>query len=387
MPAASPTKWHRAHTTWFFEAFVLAPRGVPPVDPRSGYLWNSYYDAVGPRHPRPERGLLSRPSAREVGAYRRRVDERVAALLATLDEPALDAVRPLVELGLAHEEQHQELVLTDILHAFSRHPSLPAYRGRALPPARDGAAPPLRFVRFPGGMVEVGARPGAGFAFDVEGPRHREWLEPFELATRLVTVGEVRAFIEAGGYETPSLWLSEGWDAVRAHGWRAPLHARVEGGEVRVFGLDGERVASDAEPACHVSYYEADAIARFLGARLPTEGEWEAAAGAARVVGNFLEDGELRALPARGGEAVAQLFGDAWEWTRSAYGPYPGYRPAEGALGEYNGKFMVGQLVLRGGSCFTPRAHVRPSYRNFWPPDTRFQVAGVRLARDVAARA
>ena len=357
MPWCSPTKWHRAHTTWFFETFLLAPRGVGPLHPGWDYLYNSYYDAIGPRHTRAQRGLVSRPSVTEIGAYRRAVDERVEALVRGLDDAAFDALSPVPELGLAHEEQHQELLLTDILHALSVNPLRPAYRAEAVPTELPAA--PRAFRAFDGGLRDIGAL--AGFHFDNEGPRHRVWLGPFALADRLVTVGEWRAFAADHGYETPSLWLGEGFDWARAEGVGAPMHLAAVDGVVRVFGLEGEREAEDDEPVVHLSYYEADAIARYLGARLPTEAEWEVGA----------SDGGL-----------AQLYTHAWQWTSSAYSPYPGYRTEPGALGEYNGKFMVNQQVLRGGSRFTPEGHTRPSYRNFWPAPTRFQVAGVRLARE-----
>ena len=382
MPACSPTKWHRAHTTWFFETFVLARAGVAPFDPRYAGLFNSYYVALGERHARPKRGLLSRPSVDEIAAYRAAVDRRVEALVAGAGDELFDELAPLLALGLAHEEQHQELILTDILHALSESPLAPAYRPSPRPSAPAGDTGPIRFHSFDGGLVEVGAPAGAAFHFDNEEPRHRVWLDPFALGGRLVTVGELRAFARDGGYETASLWLSEGFDWVRANAVQAPGHARFEGDALVVFGLDGERVATDDEPITHVGYYEADALARYLGARLPTEQEWEIASRGETVDGAFLEDDDLRARPAsivHG--AIAQLFGDAWEWTQSSYSPYPGYRPPPGAIGEYNGKFMVNQMVLRGGSCFTPKGHVRPSYRNFWHPETRFQMTGVRLAR------
>ena len=368
MPDASPTKWHRAHTTWFFETFALAPAGLPVVDATYGFLFNSYYEAVGPRHERPKRGLVSRPTATEVGDYRRRVDERLVQLLATADAAKLTELLPIVELGCNHEEQHQELLLTDILHAFAQNPLLPAYLAEAPASGRHATtAAPLGFVAFDGGLHEIGAPADESFAFDNERPRHKQWIEPFALADRLVTASELEAFIRADGYRTPSLWLSEGYDFVRTHEIAAPLHYRFVDGVLRVFTLAGTRVAAADEPVAHVSYYDADAIARFLGARLPSEAEWEWAAAKVDVSGNFVDDGVLRPLPAdAGATGVRQLFGDAWEWTRSSYEPYPGYVAAAGALGEYNGKFMVNQRVLRGGSCLTPRRHVRASYRNFW---------------------
>jgi|HubBroStandDraft_1064217.scaffolds.fasta_scaffold87186_2 ergothioneine biosynthesis protein EgtB len=389
MPEASPAKWHRAHTTWFFEAFVLAPAGVDVVDRRYEYLFNSYYEAVGPRHPRAKRALLSRPSAAEVSDYRRIVDEKVTHLLSRSAGDALARMLPVIEVGIAHEEQHQELLLTDILHAFSESPLRPAYRPEAPSPARSPDQGPISFVSSEGGLRQIGAPVGTGFAFDNERPRHKRWVEPFELANRLVSVRELKAFLDAGGYRTPLLWLSEGFDWVRASAAASPLYSTYEDRELRVFSLAGPRVPSDDEPVVHVSYYEADAIARFLGARLPTEAEWEIVAAKGAVRGNFADDGVLRPLPATAvsedGQRVRQLFGDAWEWTQSSYEPYPGYRPPSGALGEYNGKFMVNQLVLRGGSCLTPGAHVRASYRNFWHPQTQFQMAGIRLARGASA--
>lgn len=387
MPSASPTKWHRAHTTWFFEAFILEPRGRPPVREEYKFLFNSYYEAMGPRHARPKRGMLSRPTCDEVAAYRRAVDGRMLELFASADEAALAELEPLVTLGLAHEEQHQELLLTDILHAFSESPLRPAYAAPSRERAPEVTAlAPLAFVDEPGGLVSVG-HDGAGFAFDNEGPRHRVFLEPFALATRPVAFGEVLAFIEAGGYETPSLWLSAGYERVRAEGRTAPHGVVHERGALRAFTLEGVVEPAAAEPATHLDLYEADAIARFLGGRLPTEFEWEWSARAASPLEGHLRDaggGALRPRAGPGGAGLEQLFGGVWEWTSSAYGPYPGFRAAPGALGEYNGKFMVSQLVLRGGSVLTPRGHVRASYRNFWPPETQFQMTGVRVARDLA---
>ncbi len=388
MESASPTKWHRAHTTWFFEEFVLAPRGVPRVDERYRFLLNSYYEAIGPRQPRARRGMISRPTVGEVASYRRAVDGRMVELLEAADEAASVELSDLVALGLAHEEQHQELLLTDILHAFAENPLRPALRPASLRPSFDEGRPTaLSFVEYQGGLVTLGADHG-GFTFDNERPRHRVFLEPFALANRAVTVGDVRAFIEGRGYETPSLWLSEGWE--RARGRSAPANLRIEGGAAIVFGVDGERQALDHEPAAHLDYYEADALARFLGGRLPTEAEWEHAAHGVPGDGNFweggLEGGALRPVPAPISSQPAQLYGDVWEWTSSAYSPYPGFVAGPGAIGEYNGKFMVSQLILRGGSCFTPRGHVRATYRNFWPPTTSFQMMGARVARSASPR-
>jgi ergothioneine biosynthesis protein EgtB len=380
MPDASPAKWHLGHTTWFLEAFVLA-RAEPafrPFDPRYGYLFNSYYEAAGPRQPRPARGLLSRPPLEDVLRYRAEVDARVeAAFAAGLAPELLD----VVELGIAHEEQHQELLLTDVKHAFASSPLRPAY-GEP-PPAPAAPAPPLAFVPREGGVREVGA-PAAGFAFDNERPRHRTLLEPHALGSRAVTCGEWLAFVEDGGYRRPELWLSDGWDAVRLQGWEAPLYWERDGAGWAAYGLGGMRRVAAAEPVQHVSYYEADAYARWAGARLPTEAEWEAAAADAPpgAEGTFAASGRLQPAVAPARPGVVQLLGDVWEWTQSAYAPYPGFRPLAGALGEYNGKFMVSQLVLRGGSCLTPPGHVRPSYRNFFHPGARWQASGVRLARD-----
>jgi len=382
MPDVSPTKWHRAHTTWFFEEFVLGPNlgGYEPFDPRYRYLFNSYYDAVGARHPRPERGVITRPGIAEVAAYRRHVDAAMAELLACDPGPA---VLELVELGLHHEQQHQELALTDIKHVLSRNVLDPVYRPAS--PAVGRCAGPAGWIEHGGGLVEIGAGIG-GFAFDNERPRHRVHLEPFALATRTVTAGEVLAFIDDGGYGRPALWLSEGWATVQAEGWSAPLYWRDEGGgDWSVFTLAGRRPLVEGEPACHLSYFEADAIARWAGARLPTEAEWEAVAADQPVHGALLDLDRLHppVATATADGGPADLFGGVWEWTSSAYLPYPGFRSAPGAVGEYNGKFMVNQHVLRGGSCLTPPGHVRASYRNFFPPSARWVMSGVRLARDL----
>jgi ergothioneine biosynthesis protein EgtB len=396
MPEASPVKWHRAHTTWFFEAFGLEPQGVPAFDARYAFLFNSYYETVGPRQPRPLRGMLSRPSAAEVADYRREVDDRILRLVMSADSGRLARLLPILELGIAHEEQHQEWILTDIHHAFAENPLRPAYLDRKSEPSISSDAAPMRFIGFEGGLYEIGAPEEVPFCFDNERPRHKAWVEPFALADRLLTVSDLRAFVASGGYKTPSLWLSDGFDLVRAERLSAPLYVSLEDGELTDFTLQGSRCPSDDEPIAHVSFYEADALARFMGARLPTEAEWEVAAVHASAdgnlgdprrpaVGNFADDEVLRpvAHPALRAPGIAQLFGDAWEWTISSYDPYPGYTPPSGAIGEYNGKFMVSQKVLRGGSCLTPRRHVRATYRNFWHPATRFQMTGVRLARDV----
>jgi dimethylhistidine N-methyltransferase len=377
MPDASPTKWHLAHTTWFFETFMLAPHlaGYKAFDPRFGYLFNSYYEAVGPRQPRPARGLITRPSVADVLAYRAHVDAAMERLLAD----GAGQLSDLLDLGLAHEEQHQELILMDILHLFAQSPLSPAFAPPRAPETSE--ARPLGWVGFQGGLVEIG-HDGPGFAFDNESPRHRVWLEPYRLADRLVTNGDWLEFMRAGGYEKPELWLSDGWALVREEGWRAPLYWREAEGGWRVMGLHGLRRLDPAAPVSHVSYYEADAYAAWAGARLPTEAEWEHAAAAVPLAGNFLGSGHLDARPATGAETPAQLFGDLWEWTRSSYLPYPGFRTAAGAVGEYNGKFMSGQFVLRGGACVTPAGHVRPTYRNFFYPQQRWMFSGVRLAKD-----
>jgi ergothioneine biosynthesis protein EgtB len=392
MPDASPAKWHLAHTTWFFETFVLERElpGHEPFHPAFRVLFNSYYNVVGEQYARPRRGLLTRPALDLVLRYRAAVDERVAKLC---EQGALGAqAQEVVELGLQHEQQHQELILTDVKHLFSCNPLQPLY-GSA-PEAAAGEAPPLRWRGVAEGVREIGA-PDAGFAFDNERPRHRAFVHAFEIGSRLVTCGEYLDFVRDGGYARPELWLSDGWAARSGEGWQLPLYwERREGGDAGEewwqWTLSGARRVRAAEPLCHVSYYEADAFARWAGARLPTEQEWESAASAFSALaahGNFAEDGLLHpapliARPDGAAGAVEQLFGDVWEWTSSAYAPYPGYRPPPGAIGEYNGKFMCNQLVLRGGSCATPRSHARASYRNFFYPGSRWQFSGIRLARD-----
>jgi ergothioneine biosynthesis protein EgtB len=381
MPDASPTKWHLAHTSWFFETFILGTHvhDYRPFHPRFAYLFNSYYNAAGERHSRPNRGLVSRPTLSDVYEYRSHVDRQIQALLDA--EGSDDELESLLVLGVNHEQQHQELILTDIKYTLSCNPLQPAY----LParPIEQTSTLPLRWVQFEEGLQRIGHN-GDGFAFDNEAPRHRVFTEAFELASRLITNDEYLAFMQDGGYSRPELWLSDGWATVNAEGWQAPLYWQEQDGVWAMQTLAGLRGVDSNEPVCHVSYYEADAYARWAGARLPTEAEWEVAAAGVPTEGNFAEDGyfhPVSAAPPSFGD-LTQIYGDCWEWTGSAYLAYPGYRTAEGALGEYNGKFMCNQMVLRGGSCATPRTHIRDTYRNFWPPSTRFQFSGIRLARD-----
>ncbi len=380
MPDCSPTKWHLAHTTWFFETFVLRPNVASYVSPddRYNYLFNSYYEAVGERHPRPQRGLLSRPSLDEVYRYRAYVDERMAGLLR--DERESERLSAIVTLGVHHEQQHQELLLTDVKHVFSCNPLRPSYSPAAGLRAGPGTLG-LNWRSYGAGLAWVGHE-GFDFAFDNEEPRHQEFVQPFGLASRLVTNGEYLAFIEDGGYSRPELWLSAGWATVQERGWGAPLYWERSDGSWSLFTLSGMRALDPHEPVCHVSYFEADAYARWWGARLPSEAEWELAAGEVPTRGNFVESGRYHPAPPRGETSPDQLFGDVWEWTRSAYSPYPGFRTAPGAVGEYNGKFMCNQYVLRGGSCATSETHIRATYRNFFPTDARWQFSGIRLARD-----
>jgi ergothioneine biosynthesis protein EgtB len=376
MPDASPTKWHQAHTTWFFETFLLSEQlpGYQVFHPMFGYLFNSYYDAVGARHPRPARGLLTRPTLDEVAEYRHNVD---AAMHELLDRPLSLSLLDLVELGINHEQQHQELLLMDAKHLLSLNPMRPVYLPRQA--HASAMVRPLGWRAFPGGLVSIG-HDGPGFAFDNELAPHRAYLGPYALGDRPATCGEWMEFMGDGGYERPELWLSEGWGKVQSERWRAPLYWFEGDGDWRLFTLGGERAVAHDEPVCHVSYYEADAFARWTGARLPTEFEWEVAVGDALPSGHMLDLGELHPCS---GDGSTMLFGEVWEWTSSAYLPYPRFRTAPGAVGEYNGKFMVNQQVLRGGCCVTPWGHVRSTYRNFFPPTARWAFSGVRLARDV----
>jgi ergothioneine biosynthesis protein EgtB len=382
MPDVSPTKWHRAHTSWFFETFLLPSLpNYRPFDPAYNYLFNSYYEAVGPRQPRPQRGFLSRPGIADIARYRAHIDEAMARLILGAGEASWQELRPLVELGIAHEEQHQELLLMDIKHVLSCNALDPAYHAAPVPAPAPAIAPD--WVEFDGGLRQIGHE-GPSFSFDNEGPRHRLWLEPFRLASRLVTCGEYLAFIGDDGYRRPELWLSDGWAIVAAQGWEAPLYWRHEESGWSIFTLAGRRALDLAEPIVHVSCYEADAFARWAGKRLPSEGEWEVAAADREVplTGNLMDRGIYHPLPAAAGEGLQQMVGDVWEWTSSAYAAYPGYRPAAGAIGEYNGKFMSNQMVLRGAAAVTAPDHTRHTYRNFFPPAARWCYGGIRLAED-----
>ncbi|WP_299812130.1 ergothioneine biosynthesis protein EgtB [uncultured Roseibium sp.] len=377
MEDASPPKWHLAHTTWFFEEFILKPAlpGYRPKDDRFAVLFNSYYVQAGPRHTRSRRGLLSRPTVTDVLSYRSHVEDALREGLATdafaLDPERLDA---LMTLGCHHEMQHQELLVTDLLNAFSYNPLLPAY----IEPRHThvSAVQESSWTAYDGGLLEIG-HDGEGFAYDCEGPRHKVWLDPYRLSDRPVTNGEWIAFMEDGGYDNQTLWLMEGWAVREKNGWDSPLYWWRQDGAWWTYTLQGPRPVDHAAPVVHVSYYEADAFARWAGARLPTEAEWEAAAEPTDIDGNFLEDGNFAPVGRRPG-----LWGDVWQWTSSAFSPYPGFKPPEGAIGEYNGKFMVNQMVLRGGSCATPKQQMRSSYRTFFYPHQRWQMLGLRLAAD-----
>lgn len=379
MADVSPPKWHLAHTTWFFETFLLVPNlaNYEVFHPKFGYLFNSYYEAVGKRYPRPQRGLLSRPTVEEIYCYRAYVDQGMQALLSQAQEAALEA---LILLGLHHEQQHQELLLTDIKHILAINPLRPAYRSDIALLPQTSVASTEQWLDYPGGLHCLGYG-GAEFAFDNESPVHQVYLQDYYLASRLVTNAEYLEFMQAGGYSNPDYWLSEGWATVQTEQWEAPLYWEQLDGTWWIMTLSGLRALNPQEPVCHVSFYEADAFARWAGKRLPTEAEWEAAAVQVSLQGNFLAQEQLHPLPAAGVTRPDQLFGDVWEWTQSAYLPYPGFKPAAGAVGEYNGKFMCNQMVLRGGSCVTPPHHIRSTYRNFFPPSTRWQFSGIRLAQ------
>lgn len=384
MAETSPPKWHLAHTAWFFETFLLKPfyDSYEPCNPAYDHLFNSYYNAVGPQFARHQRGLLSRPTVAEVYRYREYVDDHMQRLFAQEEHRDREEILQRIQLGLHHEQQHQELLLTDIKYSFSKNPLQPVYLARELPPA--SAAVALDWLTFEGGVVEVGFDRSSDFSFDNELPRHSCVVRTFALANRPVTQAEFLAFIEDGGYQRPEFWLADGWTCVQQQGWQAPLYWQRDGSNWKQFTLHGVAPVAPQAPVCHVSFYEADAYARWAGARLPTEQEWEMAATGEPVEGHFMNDGVLQPRAACGSSReLQQLFGDVWEWTGSSYAPYPGYQPREGAIGEYNGKFMCNQLVLRGGSCASDRDHLRASYRNFFYPADRWQFSGIRLARSL----
>ncbi|MGB9473667.1 MAG: ergothioneine biosynthesis protein EgtB [Candidatus Udaeobacter sp.] len=390
MPDVSPTKWHIAHTTWFFETFILKKfsPGYRSEIPEYAYLFNSYYNAAGDMHRRDLRGLISRPTVRQAQRYRASIDSHIDNLLTGADEKLLNEIEPMLILGFHHEQQHQELLITDIKHVFAQNPLYPVFRDRARPPgalktSADGSAiRPCHFLEFEETIVAIG-HDGHGFAYDNEEPRHRALVHAFSLASRPVTNGEYLAFIADNGYSRPEFWLSLGWMTVNEQRWQAPLYWTMRDGKWWYFTLSGFRPVDESEPVTHVSYFEADAYANWAGARLPTEFEWERAALDCPIEGNFVDDENFHPRARmENDKRLHQMFGDVWEWTRSAYSPYPGYRAAPGALGEYNGKFMCNQYVLRGGSCATSRSHIRCTYRNFFQPEKRWQFTGIRLARD-----
>jgi ergothioneine biosynthesis protein EgtB len=385
MPDASPTKWHLAHTTWFFETFVLEPslKAYKSLHPQYNYLFNSYYNSIGERHSRAQRGLITRPTVQETYAYRLYVDEHIHNLLQHCDEQQLQQITPIVTLGIHHEQQHQELLMTDIKHMLASNPLHPVYKARIIEEAKTTSA--LKWIGYPEGISSIGYE-GDGFAYDNESPRHREFVEAYQLGSRLITNQEYLDFMLDGGYKDPLLWLSSGWNIVQTAGWQAPLYWEKQDEHWYEMTLSGLRAVAPDEPVCHVSYFEADAYARWANARLATEAEWEIAAQHVSIVGNFVEHVQFHPIALQDSlepDMPAQMYGDVWEWTNSAYLAYPGYKPAPGAIGEYNGKFMCNQFVLRGGSCVTSNTHIRPTYRNFFPPDARWQFSGIRLAREV----
>jgi ergothioneine biosynthesis protein EgtB len=377
MADVSPPKWHLAHTTWFFETFLLTPYlcGYEVFHPKFGYLFNSYYEALGDRHPRSQRGLLTRPTVAQVYQYRAYVDQAMQSLLLqAIDVPELQA---LLTLGLHHEQQHQELLMTDIKHILACNPLRPAYRDNLIEPKHSSA--PTHWLECSGGLHTIGHH-GSTFAFDNEGPRHQVYIQDYCLASQLVKNGEYLEFIEAGGYQTPEYWLAEGWATIQTEGWRAPQYWEKIDGDWWIMTLGGLRLLNPHEPVCHVSFFEADAYAHWAGKRLPTEAEWEIAASPISLQGNLLAQDYLHPIPSLAAPHL-QMYGDVWEWTQSSYLPYPGFQVSAGAVGEYNGKFMCNQMVLRGGSCVTPPDHIRATYRNFFPPAARWQFSGIRLAQ------
>jgi ergothioneine biosynthesis protein EgtB len=385
MPDVSPTKWHLAHTSWFFETFVLKEglKNYRPLKEIYAYLFNSYYVLAGERFTRAKRGLLSRPTVAEVFEYRNYIDKNLLNFIENANEKELIKFAPIIEIGINHEQQHQELMLTDIKHVFSINPIHPVYSSKEVPPVEN--IPQSNWIEFKEGIYEIGHN-GKNFSYDNETPKHRQFINSFKIASRLVTNREYLAFMEAKGYETPELWLSDGWAVVENERWDSPMYWTKLDGDWWNYKLSGFHKVDLNEPVCHISFYEADAFARWAGARLPSEGEWETASSGEKPAGNFVEDGFYHSVPvdeSKNNSQLKQMFGDVWEWTRSAYSPYPGYKTLPGALGEYNGKFMSGQMVLRGGSCATSVTHIRKTYRNFFPPSARWQFMGIRLAKDI----
>jgi len=379
----SPVKWHLAHTTWFFETFVLLSNDPTYTEFNSkyGYLFNSYYNTIGDRTPRPARGLMSRPTLEEVRAYREHVDRGIEHFFKTASEEDFLRVKNILLLGTHHEEQHQELIVTDVKTVLAMNPLRPAYKSQRTYTSDRSDVARLSWIDFEGGLIDIGTN-GPGFYFDNEGPRHRQFIEPFALGDRLITNGEYKQFIADGGYRNSLLWLSDGFAKVAEAHWEAPKYWESHDGEWWHMTLHGFEPVNDTEPVTHISHYEADAFARWSNARLPTEFEWEHAATTVKIGGNFLEDQNFHPISSQNSRQLSQMFGDVWEWTQSAYLPYPRYKTAEGAIGEYNGKFMSNQMVLRGGSCATPRDHIRATYRNFFPPDARWQFSGIRIAHN-----
>ncbi|MCG6914552.1 ergothioneine biosynthesis protein EgtB [bacterium BMS3Abin03] len=384
MPDVSPTKWHLAHTSWFFEAFILskATENYKSINPLYAYLFNSYYIQMGERWYRPNRGILSRPTVKEIFEYRKHVDNHMLHLIENCNEKTFVEFAPVIEIGLNHEQQHQELLLTDIKHVLSHNPLRPVYSHKTK--ENNSLIQKINWIEFEGGISEIGYT-GNSFAYDNETPKHKEFLNPFKIANRLVTNEEYIEFIEDGGYEDAIHWLSDGWATVEQEKWKTPLYWEKKDGKWWNFTLNGFGEVRFDDPVCHVSLYEADAFASWKDARLPTEAEWEVAAADLPYLGNFVESENFHPVSLKNGneEELNQMYGDVWEWTRSAYSPYPGYKPLPGALGEYNGKFMSSQMVLRGGSCATSQTHIRKTYRNFFPPHSRWQFMGIRLAKDV----
>jgi len=384
MPEASPVKWHRAHTTWFFETFILAnaAHGYTPFDRAYGYLFNSYYNGIGKQYPRARRSLISRPDNQTIRRYREAVDEAMTRLLERLDEASLHKLAPMLVLGLNHEQQHQELIITDLKHAFSHNPSGPAWSLATAPESpSDSDAEKLEWIDFQGGLIRIGS-PDERFCFDNETPRHRTVIEDFQLASRPVNCREFIDFIDDGGYSRPELWLADGWAWIEQTGIRAPLYWERQDGCWHCYTTAGPRAVDPLEPVCHIGFHEAFAFAQWAEARLPTEAEWEHAAESCQIQGHFSDSDVWHPIRPAPQPGLVEMFGNVWEWTASSYAPYPGFKPARGAVGEYNGKFMANQMVLRGGSCATPAVHVRASYRNFFYPVDRWQFSGLRLARD-----